>query len=97
MTNCDRVCRPQIKFTTIYPYMTDTGMCARPYIRFGGLLPLLRPNDVARILVSAQRRDIVGCTVPLTMLYAETVLRLFPSRVGQSMADFMRSGVNAVE
>lgn len=55
---------PNIKFTVIYPYMVDTGLCKRPRIRFAGLMPLLSPKYVAEFIVNAQRRDVLETTVP---------------------------------
>lgn len=54
----------QIKFTTIYPYMVDTGLCKKPRIRFEGFMPLLTPKYVAEFIVDAQRREILQTTVP---------------------------------
>lgn len=87
---------PQIRFTTIYPYMVDTGLCAKPYVRFGQLLPLLRPADVATGLIAAQRRGLVGCSLPRSLQYVEGASRLFPTRCGEMLADFLATGVDAV-
>lgn len=83
--------------TTIYPYMVDTGLCQKPYIRFPKMLPLLKPADVARELIQAQRRGVVAQSLPKLMLYTETMARLYPMRCGQMLSDFLQSGVNAVE
>lgn len=54
----------KIKFTIIYPYMVDTGLCKKPRIRFQALMPLLTPKYVAEYIVDAQRRDVLETTVP---------------------------------
>lgn len=54
----------RIKFTTICPYMVDTGLCKRPRIRFARLMPMLTPKYVAEFIVDAQRRDVVETTIP---------------------------------
>ena len=36
--------KPNVKFTTIYPYMVDTGLCKRPYTRFPSLLKMVKPE-----------------------------------------------------
>jgi hypothetical protein len=56
--------RPQIKFTTIFPYMVDTGLCKKVKIRFETFLKLLKPSEVAAAIVSAQRKGLDELTVP---------------------------------
>lgn len=55
---------PQIKFTTVYPYMVDTGLCKKVKIRFENFLRLLKPSMVAAAIISAQRKGIDELTVP---------------------------------
>lgn len=54
----------QIKFTTVCPYMVDTGLCKKVKIRFENFLRLLKPSEVAAAIISAQRRGIEELTVP---------------------------------
>lgn len=77
--------------------MVDTGLCQKPYIRFPTMLPLLKPADVARELIEAQRRGVIARSLPRFMLYTEAVTRLYPVQCGQLLADFLHTGVNAVD
>lgn len=63
----------KIKFTTICPYMVDTGLCKKPRIRFEGLMPLLTPKYVAEFIVDAQRRNVIETTIP-GYIYGLTVM-----------------------
>lgn len=85
-----------IRFTTVMPYMVDTGLCQKPFVRFGRLLPLLRPDAVAGAVIAAQRRGVVSQSLPAGLLYAECVSRLMPTRCCELLADFVRTGVEAV-
>lgn len=69
---------PNINFTTIYPYMVDTGLCKRPRIRFEGLMPLLTPKYVAEFIMDAQRRNVIETTIP-GYIYALNILGRFLS------------------
>lgn len=53
-----------IKTTTVCPFMVDTGLCKRPYVRFEKALNLLNPKDVADKIMLAQRTGLIECTVP---------------------------------
>lgn len=59
----------QIKYTVIYPYMVDTGLCKKPRIRFAKLMPLLSPKYVAEYIVDAQRKDVTESTIPGYIYY----------------------------
>lgn len=87
----------RIGLTTVCPYMVDTGLCERPYVRFGWLLPLLRPERVAAAVIGAQRRGERVASLPAALMWSERVLRLWPVRCTELLADFMRTGVEAVE
>lgn len=54
----------QIKFTTVFPYMVDTGLCKKVKLRFENFLRLLNPHDVAAAIISAQRKEILELTIP---------------------------------
>lgn len=61
-----------IKLTTIYPYMVDTGLCKKPKIRFEKSMPMKTPKEVAECIVSSQRRGALEVTIPeyfLTLNY----------------------------
>lgn len=58
----------QIKFTTVYPYMVDTGLCKKPVIRFKNLMPIENPTQVAEHIMNAQRRNFVEISIPRHIL-----------------------------
>lgn len=63
----------RIKFTTIFPYMVDTGLCKKPRIRFERFMPLLTPKYVAEFIINAQRRDVLETTIP-SYIYSLAIL-----------------------
>lgn len=65
----------QVKCTVVYPYMVDTGLCKKPYIRFKSLMKLLTPNEVAENIIKAQRRGLDNVTVPRPLMYVNNVAR----------------------
>lgn len=61
-----------IKFTTIYPYMVDTGLCKKPKIRFENYMHMLTPKDVAETIITSQRKGLIEVTIPsifMTLYY----------------------------
>ncbi|XP_072751981.1 short-chain dehydrogenase/reductase family 16C member 6-like isoform X1 [Anoplolepis gracilipes] len=85
-----------IKFTTIYPYMVDTGLCKKPKIRFPSAMPLVSPGQAVSQIILAQRRGYRERSVPSSWLTIGTLLRIFPDHALHSMIDFFDSGVEAV-
>ncbi|XP_059619278.1 epidermal retinol dehydrogenase 2 [Phlebotomus argentipes] len=85
----------KIKFTTIYPYMVDTGLCKKPYMRFKNLMKLIRPDEAAAAIISAQRRELVEASIPKYLLYLNGFTRLFPIKCGVLLKDFFNSGVHS--
>ncbi|KRT83468.1 dehydrogenase, partial [Oryctes borbonicus] len=59
----------QIKFTTVYPYMVDTGLCKKPTMRFEDSMNMESPETVARKIIQAQRRDMKEIAIPEYFLY----------------------------
>lgn len=69
--------KSEIKFTTIYPYMVDTGLCKKPAIRFPNMMPILNSKGVAKFIISCQRRDIVEATIPRHLMCFFAYLRYY--------------------
>ncbi|KZC06950.1 Epidermal retinol dehydrogenase 2 [Dufourea novaeangliae] len=84
-----------IKFTTIYPYMVDTGLCKKPKIRFPGVMSMVSPKEAVAEIVSAQRRNIKETSIPACWAYVNTFLRCVPVKGMASVTDFLDSGVEA--
>ncbi|KAM0726586.1 Short-chain dehydrogenase/reductase family 16C member 6 [Formica fusca] len=85
-----------IKFTTIYPYMVDTGLCKKPKIKFPNAMPLVSPEQTALEIIRAQRCDYRERSVPSLWLPLGAVLRIFPDNALRILIDFFDSGVEAV-
>ncbi|KAJ3641701.1 hypothetical protein Zmor_028183 [Zophobas morio] len=84
-----------VGFTTVCPYVTDTGLCKKPKIKFSSVMAMLNPADVAKAVMKAQRTNEVLVTVPKYLLYLVTFTRLFPYEVGVLVRDFFDSGLYA--
>ncbi|GAB0086124.1 short-chain dehydrogenase/reductase family 16C member 6 [Sergentomyia squamirostris] len=85
----------KIKFTTIYPYMVDTGLCKKPYMRFKNLMKLIRPEEAAAAIISAQRQELIEASIPKYLLYLNGFTRLYPVKCGVLLKDFFNSGVES--
>ncbi|XP_014088374.1 17-beta-hydroxysteroid dehydrogenase 13 [Bactrocera oleae] len=84
-----------IKFTTIYPYMVDTGLCKRPRFRFPSLLHLVKPTDAAASIIRAQRTSIEHASIPRTWLHLDKFGRLLPRNAMRLLTDFLDFGVDS--
>jgi len=54
----------QVKFTTIYPYMVDTGLCTRYEISYPSMSPLLKAEYVVEQIFEAQTKNKRNVSVP---------------------------------
>lgn len=63
----------QIKFTTICPYIVDTGLCKNPKIKFPSLMKILTPQEAADSIVNAVRRNYHEITIPGSQYYVNMV------------------------
>ncbi|XP_015126333.1 short-chain dehydrogenase/reductase family 16C member 6 [Diachasma alloeum] len=84
-----------IRFTTIYPYMVDTGLCKKPKIRFPSLMALVPPKEAAAQIVTAQRRNYAEASIPRHWLTVNTTFRNFPEKVWSLIKTFLDSGLEA--
>ncbi|KAH0549463.1 short-chain dehydrogenase/reductase family 16C member 6-like [Cotesia glomerata] len=84
-----------IKFTTIFPYMVDTGLCKKPHMRFPSLMALVPPKEAASLIVTAQRRNFTEVTIPRYWNSVNCILRIFPEKAGIAIKEFLKSGVIA--
>lgn len=82
-----------IKTTTIYPYMTNTGLCKNPKVKFPKILGLLDPKQVASKIIEGQRTDVAEMTIPRGLLYLNNVCRNFPRSCAELLKDYVDSGV----
>lgn len=63
----------QIKLTTVYPYIVNTGLAKKPKIRFRNALRQVNPGEAADIIIDAVRREYRETTVPANMLMQHKV------------------------
>ncbi|XP_055528024.1 short-chain dehydrogenase/reductase family 16C member 6-like isoform X3 [Wyeomyia smithii] len=87
--------KPNIRFTSVYPYMVDTGLCKKPHMRFPNLMRLVKPEEAAAAIIDAQRRGLVDVSIPKYLLYLNTFVRLFPLKASNLLRDFLDSGVES--
>ncbi|CAG4977135.1 unnamed protein product [Parnassius apollo] len=93
-------CEPRdtsgIKFTTVCPYIVNTGLCKKPRIRFQSLMKVVEPEDAADIIVDAVLRDSLEITVPSIFYYAiRFAYRLIPFTAAAIIINFFDSGLEA--
>lgn len=84
-----------INFTTIYPYMVNTGLCKKPKIRFTSLMAIISPKDAAAEIVKAQRRNYAELSIPSFWVYLNAFYRCAPATCLRSTIDFLDAGVEA--
>ncbi|XP_014481189.1 PREDICTED: short-chain dehydrogenase/reductase family 16C member 6-like [Dinoponera quadriceps] len=84
-----------IKFTTIYPYMVDTGLCKKPKIRFPNAMPLVLPHQAASQIINAQRRDQREKAIPALFLQLNNITRSLPDDALKCIVNFFDTGVEA--
>ncbi|XP_073822265.1 firelighter [Musca autumnalis] len=78
-----------IKFTVIYPYAVDTGLCESVNSRFPSMLAMLDPKYVAEKIIEAHRSDVTNLALPPCMLHLNNWTRLLPYTAGLLLFDYM--------
>ncbi|CAH1639958.1 unnamed protein product [Spodoptera littoralis] len=86
-----------IKFTTICPYIVNTGLCHNPRIRFEAVMKTVDPGDAADQIVDAVLREYHEITIPSDMYYSNKVFNLFPPSAGRVLTDFIGTGLDPHE
>lgn len=85
----------KINFTTICPYMVDTGLCKVPFIRFPKLFSLLKPEEVAEAILYAHRTGKREVTIPGHFMPVINIGRLFPYESLWLIKKFVNAGVDS--
>ncbi|XP_034252871.1 17-beta-hydroxysteroid dehydrogenase 13-like [Thrips palmi] len=80
----------KVRFTTIYPYMVNTGLVKSHSVRFGGFMPILNPAEVGAEIVSAMRRNETEVSVPGWMFHFFRFMRLYPTSVAFMIRDYLQ-------
>lgn len=73
----------KIKFSTICPYMVDTGLCKKVKIRFEKFMPVVKAKEAAATIIYAQRKELEEISIPRHLIPAFKFLRLFPNKAGK--------------
>lgn len=84
-----------VKFTTIFPFIVDTGLCKKPRTRFPFLLGFVPAKKAASAIITAQRRNYSQVSIPSGLLYLNNLMKLFPLKATQHLKDFFDSGVDS--
>ncbi|KAH8320274.1 hypothetical protein KR074_000787, partial [Drosophila pseudoananassae] len=84
----------QIKLTTIFPYMIDTGLCKNPRYRFPNLFKLIAPDVAAASIIEAQRQGLEEASIPRHFVSVEKVGRFIPRKAMRLVNDFLDTGVD---
>ncbi|XP_020289502.1 epidermal retinol dehydrogenase 2-like [Pseudomyrmex gracilis] len=84
-----------IKFTTIFPYMVNTGLCKKPKVneRLSWVMNIKQPADIAAEIIAAQRQDVFEKSIPFYWLSIAAILNCLPVKTTNYMKDFLASGV----
>ncbi|KAJ9600726.1 hypothetical protein L9F63_026137 [Diploptera punctata] len=82
-----------VKFTSIYPFIVDTGLCKKPRTRFPSLMGYVHPKTAASDIITAQRRNYNEVSIPRRLLYVNNILRMMPNKARQYLNDFADCGV----
>ncbi|ALC48624.1 CG2254 [Drosophila busckii] len=83
-----------IKLTTIYPYMIDTGLCKNPRYRFPNLFKLVSPQVAAASIIEAQRQGLEEAAIPRHYIGVEKIGRIIPKKAMRLVNDFLDTGVD---
>ncbi|XP_072937638.1 epidermal retinol dehydrogenase 2-like isoform X2 [Epargyreus clarus] len=85
-----------IKFTTIFPYIVDTGLCKKPRIRFQKVMKIVDPGEAADIIIDSVRKELMEVTIPKDLHYMNRyVYRLIPYNAACVWQDFFNTGCDA--
>ncbi|KAK1124726.1 hypothetical protein K0M31_006088 [Melipona bicolor] len=85
-----------IKFTTIYPYMVNTGLCKKPLYRFQSM-QLISIKEAVDAIVKAQRQNIREVSIPTYWFYINSLMRCLPPSCREHLGDFLKVGVDVAD
>lgn len=84
-----------IKFTTIYPYMVNTGLCKNPSYRFKNLMSLVTTKQAVDAIVQAQQQNMKEISIPSSWYYINVIMRCVPFTCIERVRDFLNIVVHA--
>ncbi|KAL4121408.1 hypothetical protein QTP88_013929 [Uroleucon formosanum] len=86
--------KSEIKFTTVYPIMVNTGLVKKPRNRFPFLLDMQSSEKVANIIVKSMRRNYKEVSIPWMLMPLDRISRLLPGKFIQNVKDFIDTGLD---
>ncbi|XP_020278113.1 17-beta-hydroxysteroid dehydrogenase 13-like [Pseudomyrmex gracilis] len=81
--------KPNIFFTTIYPFYVDTGLARDPKYRFPYIFGVVTPEYAAREVITAIRRNYTDYSIPRCLLFLNAINRIVPESVMRLILDFL--------
>ncbi|XP_011165455.1 17-beta-hydroxysteroid dehydrogenase 13 [Solenopsis invicta] len=84
-----------IKFTTIFPYMVNTGLCKKPKVNkiLKKFVSLCTAEDTAKQIIKSQRQNIRKRSIPSFWLSFVSYMRLLPEKAIKCVNNFIDCGV----
>ena len=89
--------KTDVKLTTVHPFTVNTGLAQKPLTRFSSLIPITEPDEAARIIVEAVRRNEEYVFVPRRLASFFASAHVVPFKVKLALMDFLGCGVDAHE
>ncbi|KAL0124663.1 hypothetical protein PUN28_006493 [Cardiocondyla obscurior] len=81
--------KPNIHFTTIYPFYVDTGLAKDPKYRFPYLFGAVTPEYAAKEIIKAIRKNYTEYSIPRCLLFLNAINRIVPESVMWLILDFL--------
>jgi len=75
--------------------MVDTGLCKKVRIRFDKLMPMVKPDEAAAAIISAQRKGLQEASIPQHLFYMSAIFRTFPNKANYLVKDFLEAFVES--
>ncbi|XP_014601431.1 PREDICTED: 17-beta-hydroxysteroid dehydrogenase 13-like [Polistes canadensis] len=81
--------KPDIHFTTIYPFYVDTGLAKDPKYRFPYIFGIVRPEYAACEIIHAIRKNYTEYSIPRCLLSLNAINRIIPESAMRLILDFL--------
>ncbi|XP_077272551.1 firelighter [Temnothorax americanus] len=81
--------KPNIQFTTIYPFYVDTGLARDPKYRFPYIFGVVTPEYAAREIIRAIRKNYTEYSIPRCLFSLNAINRIVPENVMRLILDFL--------
>ncbi|XP_076251655.1 short-chain dehydrogenase/reductase family 16C member 6-like [Rhynchophorus ferrugineus] len=86
----------KVKFTTIYPFLVDTGLCKNYEISLDLITPMAKAQDVVEGIFKAQTQGIQHQLLPAEMtLHIHFLTKFLPQEVVDHMRSFLKADLKS--